>query len=35
LGSVFKKYHETGIFDEKEIYPYITEGMGKIYFQRM
>ena len=23
-GSVFKKYHETGIFDEKEIYPYIT-----------
>ncbi|HAA58086.1 MAG TPA: cystathionine beta-synthase, partial [Myxococcales bacterium] len=25
-GSVFKKYHETGIFDENEIYPYITEG---------
>ena len=21
-GSVFKKYHETGIFDENEIYPY-------------
>lgn len=28
-GSVFKKYHETGIFDEKEIYPYITEGIGE------
>ena len=28
-GSVFKKYHETGIFDEKEIYPYITEGRGE------
>ncbi len=29
FGSVFKKYHETGIFDEKEIYPYITEGIGE------
>ncbi len=28
-GSVFKKYHETGIFDEQEIYPYITEGIGE------
>lgn len=28
-GSVFKKYHETGIFDEKEIYPYSTEGIGE------
>lgn len=28
-GSVFKKYHETGIFDRKEIYPYITEGIGE------
>ena len=28
-GSVFKKYHETGIFDEKEIYPYTTEGIGE------
>lgn len=28
-GSVFKKYHETGIFDENEIYPYITEGIGE------
>jgi len=28
-GSVFKKYHETGEFDEKEIYPYITEGVGE------
>ena len=28
-GSVFKKYHETGIFDEKEIYPYATEGIGE------
>ena len=29
FGSVFKKYHETGEFDEKEIYPYITEGIGE------
>ena len=28
-GSVFKKYHETGVFDEEEIYPYITEGIGE------
>ena len=28
-GSVFKKYHETGIFDTNEIYPYITEGIGE------
>ena len=28
-GSVYKKYHETGIFDDKEIYPYITEGIGE------
>ena len=28
-GSVFKKFHETGIFDENEIYPYITEGIGE------
>ncbi|TRZ42020.1 pyridoxal-phosphate dependent enzyme [Robertkochia solimangrovi] len=28
-GSVFKKYHETGIFDPDEIYPYITEGIGE------
>lgn len=28
-GSVFKKYHETGIFDENEVYSYITEGIGE------
>jgi len=28
-GSVLKKYHETGIFDKNEIYPYITEGIGE------
>ncbi len=28
-GSVFKKYHETGIYDENEIYPYSTEGIGE------
>ena len=28
-GSVFKKYHETGIFDQNEIYPYVTEGIGE------
>jgi len=28
-GSVLKKYHETREFDEKEIYPYRIEGLGK------
>ncbi|MGA0248326.1 MAG: pyridoxal-phosphate dependent enzyme [Flavobacteriia bacterium] len=28
-GSVFKKYHETGVFDTSEIYGYITEGIGE------
>lgn len=28
-GSVFKKLKETGIFDENEIYPYLTEGIGE------
>ena len=28
-GSVFKKYHETGEFDKREIYNYITEGIGE------
>ncbi|AYA38885.1 pyridoxal-phosphate dependent enzyme [Hymenobacter oligotrophus] len=28
-GSVFKKYKETGIFDENEIYSYKTEGIGE------
>ncbi len=28
-GSVLKKYHETGVFDEKEIYPNRIEGLGK------
>lgn len=28
-GSVFKKYKETGIFDENEVYPYMTEGIGE------
>ncbi len=28
-GSVFKKLHETGEFDEKEIYSYLTEGIGE------
>ncbi len=29
FGSVLKKYHETGEFDENEIYPYTIEGLGK------
>jgi cystathionine beta-synthase len=29
FGSVIKKYHETGEFDAKEIYPYKIEGLGK------
>lgn len=28
-GSALKKYHETGEFDEKEVYSYITEGIGE------
>tara|TARA_B100000029_G_scaffold446317_1_gene467366 strand:- start:1492 stop:2472 length:981 start_codon:yes stop_codon:yes gene_type:complete len=28
-GSVLKKYHETGVFDKNEIYPYHTEGIGE------
>ncbi len=28
-GSVLKKFHETGVFDEKEVYPYKLEGVGK------
>lgn len=28
-GSVFKKYKETGVFDESEIFPYLTEGIGE------
>jgi len=28
-GSVFKKYKETGVFDDNEIYPYLTEGIGE------
>ncbi|MDT7827070.1 cysteine synthase family protein [Pricia sp. S334] len=28
-GSVLKKYHETGKFDAKEVYPYRIEGLGK------
>lgn len=28
-GSVLKKYHETGVYDEQEIYSYRIEGTGK------
>jgi cystathionine beta-synthase len=28
-GSVYKKFHETGIFDKEEIYSYTTEGIGE------
>ena len=28
-GSVYKKYHETGVFDHNEIYSYTTEGIGE------
>ena len=28
-GSVLTKYHETGEFDEAQIYPYLLEGVGK------
>jgi len=29
VGSVYKKYFETGTFDKKEIHPYLTEGIGE------
>ena len=29
MGSVLKKYHETGVFDKCEISPYKIEGLGK------
>ena len=29
IGSVLKKYHETGVFDKNEISPYKIEGLGK------
>lgn len=28
-GSIFKKLHETGEIDTREIYPYLTEGIGE------
>lgn len=28
-GSIFKKLHETGEIDSKEIFPYLTEGIGE------
>ncbi len=28
-GSVLKKYKDTGVLDHSEIYPYLTEGIGK------
>ncbi len=33
-GSVFKKYKETGILDLKEVYPYITEGIGEDFLPK-
>ena len=29
VGSVYKKYFETGEFDKNEIKPYMTEGIGE------
>ncbi len=29
VGSVYKKYYETGEFDKNEIKPYLTEGIGE------
>jgi glycine C-acetyltransferase len=33
-GSVLKKYHETEVFDEKEIYEYSMEGVGREFIPR-
>lgn len=29
FGSVYYSYFHTGVFDDKEIYPYVTEGVGE------
>jgi cystathionine beta-synthase len=34
FGSVLKKFHETGVFDEKEIYDYSMEGVGREFIPR-
>ncbi|MBK5284239.1 MAG: pyridoxal-phosphate dependent enzyme, partial [Bacteroidia bacterium] len=33
-GSVLKKFHETGMLDKNEIYPYITEGIGEDFIPK-
>jgi cystathionine beta-synthase len=33
-GSILKKYHETGIFDEAEIYEYSMEGVGREFLPK-
>ncbi|HEX7367205.1 MAG TPA: pyridoxal-phosphate dependent enzyme, partial [Pelobium sp.] len=33
-GSAFKKYKETGVLDQNEIYPYITEGIGEDFLPK-
>ena len=34
-GSVFKKYHETGILIRRNLSVYITQGIEKIFFRKM
>ena len=34
FGSILKKFHETGVFDEKEIYDYSMEGVGREFIPR-
>jgi cystathionine beta-synthase len=33
-GSILKQYHETGIFNPKEIHSYITEGIGEDFIPK-
>jgi cystathionine beta-synthase len=33
-GSALKKYHETGVLDKNEIYPYVTEGIGEDFIPK-
>jgi cystathionine beta-synthase len=33
-GSALKKYHETGVLDQNEIYPYVTEGIGEDFIPK-
>ena len=33
-GSALKKFHETGVLEKNEIYPYVTEGIGEDFIPK-